>query len=416
VTLASSGPKEALLELARVALRSFLDTGCMLDLTPAAPPQVSIVLLLCNRAELTLACMQTLALRHNQVPVEIVVVDNGSSDETGEVLERLRGLRVIRNETNRGYPVGVNQAARLARGKYLLLLNNDTQVLGRSIDVAWDFLETHPDVGAVGGKIVLLDGTVQEAGCIVYRDGWTAQYGRQVPADDGTVAFRREVDYCSAAFLMTPRDLFGQLGGLEEAFSPGYFEDSDYCIRLRQTGRRVVYLPDVVVLHFENGTTSTLADLEDVLRRNQRLFAARHAEWLSTRPARTWPVVRARAADDLPFSVLLLGDGLIAGLPPEQALASANELIARIHGLGGFVTFCLTGPCARGLRPFLRRLPRTVEVLSLEQGETLLAERAAYSDLIVAADSAALDSFAGGERGCRRALLREGRLELLDAS
>jgi GT2 family glycosyltransferase len=418
VTPPSPGPKETVLELARVALRSFLDTGSLLDLTPAGPPRVSVLVLVCDRAELTLACLQALALRLHRTAVEVVVVDNGSSDETGEVLERVRGLRVVRNETNRGFPAGVNQAARLAGGKYLLLLNNDAQVLGRSIDVAVDFLDNHPDVGAVGGKIVLLDGRVQEAGCIIRRDGWTVQYGRQASPDDGSVNFRREVDYCSATFLMTPRELFGQLGGLEEAFSPGYFEDPDYCIRLRQAGRRIVYLPEAVVLHYENGTSSTLFDLDDLTGKNQRLFAARHAEWLRTRPAQGWPAVLARTADDLPFTVLLLGDALVEGLPPERALASVRELIARIHALGGFVTLCLTGARAGGLRPFLRHLPDTVEVLCLEHGEAdrpLRAAREDWYDLIVAADAATLEPFVTGEERRSCALLRDGRLELLGA-
>ncbi len=244
---------------------------------------------------MTLACLQALALRLNQTPFEVVIVDNGSTDETGELLERVRGLRVVRNETNLGYPVAVNQAARLAAGKYLLLLNNDAQVLGRSIDVAADFLEAQPDVGAVGGKIVLLDGTLQEAGCTICRDGWTVQYGRQAAADDGAVDFQREVDYCSGVFLMTPREWFLQLGGLEEAFSPGYFEDPDYCVRLRQAGRRIFYLPDVVVLHYENGTSSSWADFADVVERNHRLFAALHAAWLASRPAPAWPPMLARS-------------------------------------------------------------------------------------------------------------------------
>jgi GT2 family glycosyltransferase len=417
--MSAPGPREVALELARVALRSFLDSGGTLDFTPAGPPQVSVLLLLCNRAELTLACLQALALRLNQTSFEVVIVDNGSTDETADLLERVRGVRVVRNETNRGFPVGVNQAARAAAGKYLLLLNNDTQVLGRSIDVAADFLQAHPDVGAVGGKVVLLDGSLQEAGCTICRDGWTVQYGRQAAADDGSVDFQREVDYCSAAFLMTPREVFWQLGGLEEAFGPGYFEDTDYCVRLRQTGRHVVYLPDVALLHYENGSSSSRADLEDLVGRNHRLFAARHAEWLPGKPGGAWPPVLARTPDCVSFRVLVLGNALVEDLSPQQALAAVNGVIARIHEVGGFVTFCVTGACARGLRPFVRQLPRTVEVFCLEQGEQegpLLAARAGCYDLIAAADAAALGPIANGPSRPACALLRDGRLELLDAA
>ena len=279
--------KESALALARVALRSFLTTGCILDCRPAGPARVSVLLLVCNRAELTLTCLQALALRLHQAPCEIIIVDNGSTDETGRLLERVRGVQVIRNEVNLGFPRAINQAARLAGGDHLLLLNNDAQVMGRSIDVAAAFLDTHADVGAVGGKVLLLDGTLQEAGVTVFRDGWTSQLGRGAAADDPAYDFPRDVTYCSGAFLMTPRELFAQLGGLDEAFSPGYFEDTDYGIRLWQAGRRVVYLPDVAILHFENATSSSLADLTGLVQRNHRLFTAKHAAWLRTRPMRT---------------------------------------------------------------------------------------------------------------------------------
>jgi GT2 family glycosyltransferase len=159
-------------------------------------------------------------------------------------------------------------------------------VLGRGIDVAADFLDQHPDVGAVGGKILLLDGTLQEAGVTIFRDGWTEQHGRGGAPDDPAYDFQRDVAYCSGVFLMTPRELFDRLGGLAEAFSPGYFEDPDYCIRVWKAGRRVVYLPDVAIVHYENGTSSALSDLTGLVQRNHRLFVARNAAWLRSCPAR----------------------------------------------------------------------------------------------------------------------------------
>jgi GT2 family glycosyltransferase len=410
-------PKELSLALARVALRSFLDNGCTLDCTPAGAPRVSVLLLLHNRAELTLACLQTLALRQNHSPFEVVVVDNGSSDETAQLLGRVRGLRVVRNETNVGYPRAVNQAARLACGTFLLMLNNDAQVLGRGIDVALDYLEAHPDVGAVGGKIVLLDGTLQEAGCILCQDGWQLLYGRGSPADEPAADFEREVDYCSGAFLMTPRELFLCLGGLEEAFSPGYFEDPDYCSRLWQEGRRVVYLPDVTLLHYENATSANLGDLADLLRRNHRLFTAKHADWLRGRASQGWQHVISRVPHHTAFTVLLLADGVARGLGDDEALGALRDVVARVQGLDGFITLWLTGATARRLRPLLRRLPRTVEVLCKDEEGAVppLAARAACYDLVVAAEADALAPFVTGGLKPRRAVLHGGRFELLDA-
>jgi GT2 family glycosyltransferase len=398
------GARELVSALARRSLGAFLEGGGTLDLRADGPPRVSVLLLLCNRAELTFNCLQTLALRLNRTACEVVVVDNGSTDETPRLLERALGLTVVRNAENVGFPRAVNQAARLASGDYLLLLNNDAQVLGRGIDVAAEYLAANPGVGAVGAKIVFLDGTLQEAGCTVCRNGWPLPYGRGGDPDDAAFAFEREVDFCSGAFLMTPRKLFARLGGLEEEFSPGYFEDPDYCIRVRQAGRRVVYLPGVEVLHYENGTSAGLFDVAELMRRNHGRFTAKHAGWLRGRPDADWPTVLTRTADPLPFRVLLLGDGLAEVVP---------GLVARMHALGALVTLCLGPADALALGPDLAALPRTTEVLSLsaaEQRGDSLAARARGYDLVVAAEAGRLAVL---QTPC--ALWRNGRLSLLPA-
>jgi GT2 family glycosyltransferase len=272
----------------RLALHSFLAAGRVLDCDPppGTPARASVLLLAHNRAELTLACIKSLVSRKGSVPLEIILVDNGSTDETRDLLGLFRGLTVLRNRHNVGYPRGVNQAARRAQAEYLLLLNNDALVLGRGIETAVGFLDAVPRAGAVGGKILLLDGSLQEAGCSVREDGWTRQHGRGWPPSDIRFSFPREVDYCSAAFLLTRRRLFRDLGGLDEAFSPGYFEDVDYCVRLRQAGHRVVYLPDIATVHYENATSASLLDLHGLCVRNHARFVARHAGWLRSQQER----------------------------------------------------------------------------------------------------------------------------------
>jgi GT2 family glycosyltransferase len=377
--------------LARASLDAFLDTRCTLDCQPTGTPRVSAVMLVCNRAELTLGCLQTLALRLNAVPVEIILVDNGSTDATGLLLERVRGLKVVRNPVNLGYPKAVNQGARLASGEYLLMLNNDTTILGRSIDRAVEFLEANPRVGAVGGKIVLLDGTLQEAGCGIWGDGCTFQYGRGKPIDAPACAFQRDVDYCSGAFLMTRRDLFQRLGGLEEAFSPGYFEDPDYCVRLWKANRRVVYLPEVVVLHYENATASTLFALQELYDRNKALFAAKHADWIRTRPCvRELSDLFARISHDLFFKTLVFPEGMppgdaTPGLGGNRSGPFLKDLIAGLHAIDAFVTVCVRWNRDRPAVP----LPPTVETVCLSEEElpAFLAARHNYYDLVLLGDA-----------------------------
>ncbi len=366
--------------LAHLSLRAFLRTGCVLDFTPPSDPRVSALLLLCNRAELTLACLHSLRASAGQVPLELVFVDNGSTDETALLLSRLRGVKVIRNPENRGYPRGVNQAAAIASGEYLLLLNNDTQVLGRSVDAAVEFLDAHPDVGAVGGRVILLDGTLQEAGCSILRDGWCRQQGRGESPDHEAYAFRRDVDYCSGAFLLTRRRAFRDLGGLDETFSPGYFEDADYAVRLWQAGWRVAYLPEVVILHHENATSSMLWNANDQCRRNHARFVAKHARWLRAQlPQAGCSPLQTRFSHDVFFKVFLVADGF-----GTAARAVVPGLIRRFQSLDAAVTLCQTR--RSGLGPLAGRSDGAVEVVtleSLEQVGAFLQSRPACHDLVI---------------------------------
>ena len=152
--------------------------------------------------------------------MEVIVIDNASTDETPRLLDRVQGARVVRNSANVHFLLAVNQAARLARGDYLLLLNNDAQLQPGSLDAALATLESSPDIGAVGGRIILLDGMLQEAGSIIWRDGSCLGYGRNDDPFAPMYMFRRDVDYCSGAFLLTPRAIWEQLDGFDEAFAP----------------------------------------------------------------------------------------------------------------------------------------------------------------------------------------------------
>jgi GT2 family glycosyltransferase len=388
-------PQALLTALARRALKNFLETGCTLDCQPRGSPRASVLIPVCNRAELTLTCLQTLAMRLNQVPFEIILVDNNSTDETEELLRRIKGARVIRNSVNAGFPRAVNQAARLASAAYLVMLNNDVEVLGNSIDQAVEFLDACLDVGAVGGKIILLNGALQEAGNTIGRDALPYLYGRGLSPDDPAFAFQRDVDYCSGAFLATRRDLFRAMGGLDEVFSPAYFEDCDYCARLWQAQRRVVYLPDIEILHFENATSASLLDLRDVMYRNHSIFAQRHAGWLLTRSSPHWSHVTRRTSAHNLFNVLLLERRLLSDSLAVPDLQAIEQLVQHVAVLDGFVTVCLIGYPGPTRAAFVHALPRTVEILSLERAEQvqeLLTGRAEYYDLVLSRDPTLIDS------------------------
>ena len=259
---------------------SFLASGSKLEIPNSTTPEVSVILILYNRAELTFACLRSIAECRTE-KIEVILVDNASSDNTPALLDRLRGVQVIRNTENLNFLLAVNQAAREAHGDYLLLLNNDAQLQPGALTNALRTLKSAPDVGAVGGKIILLDGTLQEAGSIVWQDGGCLGYGRGDNPTAPAYMFRRDVDYCSGAFLLTPRRIWEQLGGFDEVYKPAYYEETDYCIRLWEHGLRVVYEPSAVLVHYEFASSKSSANAIQLQIEHRRIFAERHREILA---------------------------------------------------------------------------------------------------------------------------------------
>jgi O-antigen biosynthesis protein len=275
--------KQFLTDLYRIELQGFLTTGRPFQLPESSCPEISVILVLFNRAELTLACLRSLA-ENFSTQLEIILVDNASQDETSRLLDQLRGVRIIRNEENRKFLLAVNQAAREAKGEYLLILNNDAQVLPGTLQSALQTIRSAGNIGAVGGRLILLDGTLQEAGSIIWRDGSCLGYGRGDNPFAPMYMFRRDVDYCSGAFLLTPRSTWEQLGGFDEQFKPAYYEETDYCMRLWEKGLRVVYDPNCVLLHYEFASSDSAKSATDLQRDHQHIFAARHQKLLSSHP------------------------------------------------------------------------------------------------------------------------------------
>src|SRR5207247_10535030 len=128
-------------------------------------PEISMILVLFNRAELTLQCLRSIA-EHGFERLEVIIIDNASTDETGKLLDLVDGATITRNTENRHFVLGVNQAAREARGEFVLVLNNDAQLLPGALGSALKTIRQDSEIGAVGGRLVRLDWSLQEAGSI----------------------------------------------------------------------------------------------------------------------------------------------------------------------------------------------------------------------------------------------------------
>jgi GT2 family glycosyltransferase len=380
---ASGDVKAVVTQLYTAMLRTFLASGARLALPAAAEPAVSIAIAVHNRAELVLRGLRSIA-EHGAVPLEVILVDNVSTDATGLLFDRLDGARILRNPTNVGFLGAINQAARLARGRALLVLNSDVELLPGSLAAALELLDRDETIGAVGGPVVLLDGRLQEAGSIIWRDGSCTGYGRGDDPLAPPYMFQRDVDYCSAAFLLTRRAPFLELGGFDEAYAPMYYEDSDYCARLWQRGRRVVYDPRAAVVHFEFASSTSTERAVELQRERRRRFVARHGAWLEGQPragdARA--VLGARARPPAGRRILVLDDRV-----PHTALGAGNPrartVLAALERLGHAVTLRPLSVADETWAEVYADLPRTIEVVLGRIGlAQLLDERRGSFDLI----------------------------------
>jgi len=244
---------------------------------------VSIVVVVWNRADLTLTCLRALALC-TEMPAEVIVIDNASTDETRKLLDRISGVTVIRNSINLGFTVAANIGAQASKGEFLLFLNNDAELVPGTIGHLVNTARRARSVGAVGGKLVFPDGRLQEAGSIIWSDGSCDAYGRGGDPAAPEYNFERPVDFCSGALLLTPRRVFETLGGFDERYRPAYYEDADYCVRLWTHGFRVVYQPAAVAIHHEFGSAAASNTSIELQRERRPIFASQHGPWLLAPP------------------------------------------------------------------------------------------------------------------------------------
>ncbi|QOL82598.1 glycosyltransferase [Pseudooceanicola spongiae] len=329
---------------------------------PGDTPKVSIALILYNQAELTFHCLQSLH-RNAGVPIEIILLDNGSSDDTGALLDRLDGVTILRNGENLHFLRGVNRAAQEAHGEHFLLLNNDARVLPGTIPSAVARLEEDESIGAVGGPIVLLDGSLQEAGSIIFNNGSCLGYGRGRDPGDSEFRFRRDVDYCSGAFLMMRRAVWEELGGFDEAFAPAYYEETDLCMRIREGGRRVVYDPDVKIVHFEFGSSSTSEAALALQRRNVDIFRTKHAMALAKGhlPVSAAPIRARQRHEGIPR--LLVIDDRVPMPHLGSGFPRAARMLNDIGAAGWSVTLYSTAVPFFSCETAYQVIPRTTELL-----------------------------------------------------
>lgn len=293
----------------------------MSSLGASARSRVSIVIPTFNRVDLTAQCLDVL---HQTAPeAEVIVVDNGSSDDTPELLateQRAGRILAILNDENRFFGPACNQGACLGERELVLILNNDTIPAAGWLEAMVDCLDRDPAVGAVGARLLYPDGRVQHAGIDFQEPGVPFHVHRFAAGDDPLVLVDRDHPAVTGACLLVPRDLFFEVGAFDEDYVM-YVEDVDLCLRIWAAGRRVRYCAGSVVEHLESASTTDLARRDELVRSGwERMHERWGCAWpQAVRALPGWPVVLGGTAG--PATGLADARGFVVA-------AFANELAA----------------------------------------------------------------------------------------
>ena len=251
----------------------------MIDLT--------VVIVNWNVRDLLRCCLQSIEAEASQAvggfALEIVVVDNASTDGSVEMVRaEFPHVRLIANDKNRGFTVANNQGLALGQGRYLLLLNPDTEVTGGALATMVRSMDGHPEIGALGPQLRYPDGSLQSSRrrfptfatalveSTVVQEWWgdNRVLRRYYMADTPDDAIQ-SVDWLVGACLLVRRQAYEQVGGLDEDFFM-YSEEMDWCRRIKDAGWLVVYLPTATVVHHEG-------------RSSEQVIPARHIHFQSSK-------------------------------------------------------------------------------------------------------------------------------------
>lgn len=225
------------------------------------PPDLSIVIVNWNGLAVLRNCLNSIFGLTHFVQLEIIVVDNASHDDSVAVLEReFPQVNIVRNQQNRGFAAANNQAFTLARGRYILLLNNDTELLDGALAESVKYMDANSRVGALGCRCEFPDHSFQTS-CYRFTELWALFMIRVLPL--GAVLNERlnvarywgreftkptEVDVVAGCFMIVRREVIAKVGGFDEDFFM-YGEDEEWCSRIKRAGWRIVYFPAATIIH-----------------------------------------------------------------------------------------------------------------------------------------------------------------------
>ena len=231
--------------------------GERIEIPSSATPRVSVIIPAAAGTTLLLACLRALALHAPvHIPFEtIVVLNNASQSHASEFADQFIGVILISTPVNLGLAGSANYARAIARGELFILLHDDAEVESGWMEALVVAADRYADAGAIGGKVLNLDGTLQNAGMILWNDASTSS--PWIASAPPPTAFDqcRPVDYCGTSSLLVRRSTWDAVGGLDEQFFPAYYVDVDLAMGVRALGQCVLYEPASRIRHHRGAST-----------------------------------------------------------------------------------------------------------------------------------------------------------------
>ena len=259
-----------------ILVEGFLGRKSFMSLTLPSwtKPKVSIIIPAYNQFSMTYHCIASIALAFNHTSYEVILADDCSNDETELAETIIKNLVVSRNAKNVRFLRNCNSAAKKAKGDYLIFLNNDTEVTSFWLDEMLAYLESDEKVGLVGSKLLNEDGSLQDAGGLVWANGEPWNVGRGANPYRPEFSYTRQVDYVTGAAMAIRAKLWRELDGFSQEFSPCYFEDTDLAYKVREKGYKILLASHSIVQHFEGKShgTDALSGLKQFQEVNQSTF------------------------------------------------------------------------------------------------------------------------------------------------
>jgi GT2 family glycosyltransferase/glycosyltransferase involved in cell wall biosynthesis len=332
---------------------------------PGRRPDVSIVVCAHGQVEMTMSCIRALADAQwaNLATAEVILVDDASPDDTASRAREVRGLRLVELSDNVGFLRAANAGLEAAKGEHILFLNNDTEPVGRWLDPLIDVLHRNPRALLVGSRLIYPDGTLQEAGGIVFSDASGWNYGRGLDPFDPRVSYPRQVDYVSGASVLVRGDFLRERGGFDDRYAPAYYEDTDLCFAAREAGGEVWYEPASIVIHHEGVSHGT--DISSGVKAYQAINKAKFFERWESSLAHQWApdaahVSNARQRTDK--GRILVIDHEVSTPDQDSGSVRITAVMKSMLDLGYAVTFMPHNGWRR--EPYTARLERMgIEVL-----------------------------------------------------